>query len=168
MSKEYNISKSNCQCAACQKAMQPTQEYMATVHETDEDFAREDYCMECWSAKSSEGQADIVGVWRATIPQAQEKKKLFVDDELLVNFFQRLEQATEPAKINFRFVLALVLMRKKMLVYDRMLRKEDGSEVWTMHFKGSDQIHEVIDPKMDEDKIAQVSQHLGEILQGEL
>ena len=168
MSKEYNISKSNGQCVSCQKVLQPTQEYIATVRETDEDFVREDFCLDCWSEKSQQTQADIMGLWRATIPEAQEKKKLFVDDELLVNFFQRLQEATEPTKINFRFVLALILMRKKMLVYDRMIRKEDGTEIWNMHFKGSDQVHEVVDPKMDEDKITQVSQHLGEILQGEL
>lgn len=168
MAKEYNISKSTGRCNSCQNQMQVTQEYVATVRETDEDFAREDYCLDCWQAGPKDAQADIVGVWRATIEPKEQTKKLFVDDELLINFFQRLSGAHEPAKVNFRFVLALVLMRKKLLVYDRMLRKEDGTEVWAMHFKGSDEVHEVVDPKMDEEKIVQVSQHLGQILPGEL
>ena len=67
-----------------------------------------------------------------------------------------------------RFVLALLLMRKKLLVYDRSCTGEDGAEVWTMHFKGSDQTYQVTDPHMDEEKISQVSQQLGQILEGEL
>ena len=59
-------------------------------------------------------------------------------------------------------------MRKKLLVYDRMQREDDGGEIWQMHFKGSDQVHHVIDPKLDEDKIAEVSGQLGQILEGEL
>ncbi len=59
-------------------------------------------------------------------------------------------------------------MRKKLLVYDRMERGEDGTETWEMHLRGNPQGHRVIDPKMDEDKIAEVSTQLGQILEGEL
>ena len=99
---------------------------------------------------------------------AEEKKKLFVDDELLINFFERLEGAEGDLKLSFRFVLALVLMRKKLLIYDRMDRGEDGTETWEMHLKGNPRTHRVIDPRMDEEKIAEVSTQLGQILEGEL
>ena len=49
-----------------------------------------------------------------------------------------------------------------------MEKTSDGGETWEMHFKGSDAKHRVVNPKMDEDKIAQVSQNLGEILEGEI
>lgn len=168
MAKEYNISKSGGHCTACNREIVSDQEFMATVRERDEEFSREDYCLDCWTAQPRDNEPGIFGVWRSRIPPAAEKKKLFVDDELLVNFFQRLDGSDEPAKINFRFVLALVLMRKKMLVYDRMKKEDDGREVWQMHFKGNDQVHKVLDPHMDEEKIAQVSENLGQILEGEL
>jgi len=167
MSKDYNINRTSGQCVTCQKVMVPQEEFVATLRETAEDFLREDYCLPCWQANPREGQADIVGAWHGHIAQPSEKKKVFIDDEMLVNLFGRLEEAAEPAKINFRFVLALVLMRKKMLVYDKM-EKVDGQDVWRMHFKGSDQAQRVVDPHLDEEKIAEVSGHLGEILQGEL
>jgi hypothetical protein len=168
MAKEYNISKTSGQCASCKEPMVADQEFMATVRETEDDFVREDYCIQCWDAQPRQSGPDMLGVWRSRVPQPEQKKKLFVDDELLVNFFQRLEGAEEPAKINFRFVLALVLMRKRVLVYDRMTKGAEGNETWSMHFKGSDQVHQVVDPRMNEEQIAAVSQHLGQILEGEL
>jgi len=170
MGKDYNIAKTNGMCCSCERQLQPGEKFVATIIAGEENFAREDFCIACWEAKGPGEQATAgrFGVWRSCVPQPQEKKKLFVDDDLLVNFFERLADAEDQAKISFRFVLALVLMRKKLLVYDRADKGSDGLDVWTMHFKGSDTKHRVIDPDLDEDRIAEVSQHLGEILEGEL
>ena len=110
----------------------------------------------------------IAGTTGVSRLSPEEKKKLLVDDDLLMNFFRRLEGETQGVKISFRFVLGLVLMRKKLLIYDRMVKQDDGVELWQMHFRGSNQMHEVIDPKLDEDKIAEVSGQLTQILNGEL
>jgi hypothetical protein len=168
MAKEYNISRTSGLCGGCQKPLTPGEDLMATVREAGEELQRQDFCLACWQASPRESDPAVLAVWRMTLPQPQEKKKLFVDDELLSNFFQRLADAQDPAMINFRFVLALVLMRKRLLVYDRMEKQPDGGEVWSMHFKGDQTPHSVVNPNMDDDKIAQVSLQLGQILQGEL
>lgn len=168
MSKEYNISRPAAQCRKCEAKLAPAQELVATLRETDEQFIREDYCIGCWDDAAASQDKAIIGTWRTAVPEPEAKKKLFVDNDLLVNFFERLEGAAEPLKVSFRFVLALILMRKRLLVYDKLHKAPDGSETWQMHFKGSPRIHEVIDPKMDETKITETSEQLGQILEGEL
>jgi hypothetical protein len=142
----------------------------AAPEEPEDQFARQDYCAACWAqaAERTGTSPSLFGVWRSRVPEAREKRKTFVDDELLVNFFERLEGSDEPAKVQFRFVLALILMRKRVLVYDRMDRPADGQEVWTMHLKGSESHCQVVDPHLEEDRITEVSQQLGSILEGEL
>jgi hypothetical protein len=177
MAKEYNITRSAGRCTACQAELAPQQEFVATVREVpaaddpdgQEQLAREDYCLACWAPLREKAAADrsILGIWQSHVPEPKEKKKTFVDDEVLVNFFERLEDAEEPAKIQFRFVLALILMRKKMLVYDG-LESGEGDMPWLMHFRGSGKKCRVVDPHMDEDKIAEVSRQLGEVLEGDL
>jgi len=168
MAKEYEISKVTERCRRCGRELAPGEEIVATVRESGEEFVRQDFCPACWDGEDSPRGGDVLGVWRSAVPRPDQKKKLFVDDELLVNFFERLEGADDPAKVNFRFVLALVLMRKKLLHYERAEPREDGTELWKMRFRGSDQTVDVTNPNMDEEKIAQVSEHLGEILRGEL
>jgi len=168
MVKDYNISKTTGACADCRKDLAPGEEFVAIVREGPDELLRADYCRDCWGERPHDEQADVLGVWRSRVPQPQEKRKLFVDNELLINFFERLDGAEGSAKLCFRYVLALVLMRKKLLVYDRTDRGDDGTEIWRMHFKGSEEVHRVIDPKMDEEKIAQVARQLGQILDGEL
>ena len=168
MAKEYNISKTAGLCTACEKQLAPEEEFVAVLRDTADQFLREDFCVECWNSQDKPEGPDVFGIWRSKVPPAQEKKKLLVDDDLLINFFHRLDGESDEAKISFRFVLALVLMRKRLLIYDRLERRDQGEEVWLMHLRGSDLTHEVIDPRMDEDKIAEVSGQLGQILNGEI
>ena len=180
MAKEYNITKTTGRCRACGKEMAPGDAFVATVREapapvegeddSDDQFAREDYCLTCWdaAAEAVEGQSDVFGIWRSRVPRPKEKRKTFVDDEVLIGFLERLEGAEEEAKVQFRFVLALILMRKKRLIYERSAPGGDGRDVWTMRLRGTDSTCEVIDPQLNDEKIADLSHQLGVILEGEL
>jgi hypothetical protein len=167
MAREYNISKTACLCRSCQKHLAPGSELVATVREVGEELQRQDFCPECWSARSPQDRGEVLGMWHARVPTPAEKRKLLVDDELLVNLFQRLEAADTPAKANFRFVLALILMRKKLLVYDRT-ENEGALETWVMHLRGDPTPVKVVNPHLDDDKVAEVSGQLGQIMEGEL
>ncbi|HUS46877.1 MAG TPA: hypothetical protein VM098_02070 [Phycisphaerae bacterium] len=164
MAKEYDIGKAASKCVQCSRQLQTGEEFVATVKEAGDEFQRQDFCITCWSAAGRDESA-MLAVWRSRVPQSHEKNKLLVDNEVIVNFFDRLDGAEEPAKINFRFILGLVLMRKKLLVYDRMRKEPDGREVWQMHFRSDQRAVEVTDPHMDDVKIAEVSQQLNQIME---
>jgi len=82
-------------------------------------------------------------------------------------FFERLAKETEREKINFRFVLALVLMRKRRLKYNSTKTK-DGSEIWCLRLAGEKQIVEVTNPHLDAEQIEKLSSQIGRILQADL
>jgi hypothetical protein len=110
----------------------------------------------------------VLAFWQTIMPHPQAvKKKLFVDDQVLCELFERLSSATEPAKLNFRFVLGLILMRKRMIVYEST-RMDAESEIWQVRFKGKEAMLDLLNPKLHEQQVAEVSQQLGEILNEEL
>lgn len=157
-------------CVKCGQPLPPGTDVIALVRANGEELFREDYHLSCWVEpveKQASANKDVLGVWRTKIPTREEKKKLLIDDVLLINFFERLAGQEDTSRINFRFVLALILMRKKLLSYQGMDRNDDGMEVWKMKLRGSDELHEVFDPKMDEFMISQVSASLGEVMQGD-
>ncbi len=92
---------------------------------------------------------------------------MFIDDDMLMAFFDRLGTETDPEKINFRFVLTLVLMRKRKLKYDNS-RTEDGKEIWQLKVAAQQRTVEVVNPNLTEDKIEELSSQVGQILQVEL
>jgi len=168
MPKDYDIAKISGQCCACGRALEAGAAFVATVHEADGELQRRDWCPACWQGRDADAQKAPLASWAARVPTPEQKKRTFVDDDVLVQFFERLDGTDEPARVSFRFVLALLLMRKKLLVYDGSGRRADGAEVWHMHFKGDEQSREVLDPHMDEQKIAEVTEQIGAILESEL
>ena len=49
-----------------------------------------------------------------------------------------------------------------MLVYDNS-RTEDGKDIWVLHFKGREEKLDLLNPKLDESQMMEVSQQLGQI-----
>ena len=161
---EWEIDKPLGQCCGSGKKIEYGEEYYAALGETDQGLARRDLCADYWQAE----KPDVFCYWRTKLPEPGQKMQIFVDDEMLMAFFERLAEETEQEKINFRFVLALVLMRKRRLKYDSS-KTEDGNEIWRLRIVGADrQFVEVMNPHLDQKQIEQLSSQIGEILQVDL
>jgi hypothetical protein len=162
---QYEVARPRGQCVVCQTEIEPGQPLMAALKETQLGFERLDVCLKDWPDFD---RSNLIGFWKTTMPLVEQKKKLFVDDEVLSQLFERLADTTEPAKLNFRFVLGLILMRKRLIVYENSHADHAGREIWQVRFKGKDQMLDLLNPKLDESQIQDVSTQLGEILNEEL
>jgi hypothetical protein len=161
----YDVARPLGKCAVTGEPIAQGEKFMAALRETPAGFERVDVSTNAWPQFD---RKDVVGFWQATMPALEQKKKLFVDDEVLCDLFERLKDTTEQPKLNFRFVLGLILMRKKMLVYETSRTEDGGKDVWVVRFKGREDKLDLLNPKLDEAQVAEVSQQLGQILNEEL
>jgi len=118
------------------------------------------------------------------VPQASEKKKVFVDNQVLMDILNKLEG--DSKRQAFRFVLSLVLTRKRFLRFDETKKvvvvEADGVDGakkvehwWVLTpkvnvMKGpmgkwdeSRQI-EIFDPQLNDEQITDVVEQMTEIL----
>ena len=160
---EWTINKPLGQCFGTGVKIEPGQEYFGALVKTEEGLQRRDFCADYWESE----KPDVFCYWKTKLPHPDQKKQLFVDDQMLMAFFERLEKETDPEKVNFRFVLALILMRKRILKYEDTTT-DDGREIWRLRVVGDKQIAEVINPHLDEEQVEQLSSQIGEILQTDL
>jgi hypothetical protein len=160
----YEVARPQGKCAVTGRDIQPDEKFMAALRETPAGFERVDVSMEAWANYEHK---DVVAFWLTAMPKAQAKKQIFVDDQVLCDLFERLAGVSEPAKVNFRFVLGLILMRKRLLTYEST-RSEEGREWWIVRPRGREDRLEMLNPRLDETQMADVSRQLGEILNEEL
>jgi len=160
---DWEINKPIGQCAGSGKEIQYGEEYYGALVQSEEGFKRCDFCLEYWQNEKPE----VFCFWKTRLPDPDEKKQIFIDDNMLMAFFERLENETDQEKINFRFVLAMILMRKRFFKYDET-KIEDGNEIWRLKVVGDKNIVEVRNPHLNEEQIEQLSSQLGEILQTNL
>ena len=197
MAKDFKISRTQGLCIRCNQTLEPGDEIYALVRAEQDELLREDYHVRCWdllhnasanaepriphetsgeedtvwamkdtAVRKPQDDPDVLGVWKTRIAQPEEKKKLLVDNALLVNFFERLEGHDEPSRVKFRYVLTLILMRKRLLNYEG-ITTSDGVDIWKMRLRGTNLFYSVIDPKLDEEQVSEVSASLGEIMEGD-
>jgi len=160
---EWNVAKTAGACCVTGKPLQENAEHYSALFETAEGFERRDYGLDAWEGPPDEA----ICFWKARVPAKEEKKRMFVDDDVLVNFFLRLEDTRDQLKLNFRFVLGLILMRKRLLKYEQTVR-EDAAEFWVMQLVKEKSPHRVLNPSLDDAQIREVSGQLTAILHGDM
>ncbi len=161
----YSVSKPQGTCAYTNEPINPGDKMMAMVVESPAGLDRLDYKLEAWD---QDDQSKALAFWQTVMPAPdQVKKKLFVDDEVLCTLFEKLSETTEENKIQFRFILGLILMRKRLLVYESS-QIVNGNEEWTMRRKGKEDRFTMINPRLNEEQVKSVSAQLGEIMNEEL
>jgi hypothetical protein len=162
----YDVSRPQGKCCVTGQTIEPGAKMMAALRETPTGLERLDISIQGWETFD---RKEVLAFWQTVMPSPQQvKKKLFVDDQVLCELFERLATVTEPAKLNFRFVLGLILMRKRMIVYESTRTEADGREIWKVRFRGREDLLDLLNPKLNEEQVSEVSRQLGEILNEEL
>ncbi len=114
-------------------------------------FVRKDYSVEAWQG----APADAFSFWAGRVPAAGARRRPPIDDDLLLDCFGRLEGRTDAAGENFRYVLALLLMRRKRFKFEEA-RNEDGREVLVLRCGRTGARHEVVNPRLGDEEMAAV------------
>ena len=145
---EWEIKRALGQCSGTGEEFQAGKGYFAALVDTAEGFERRDYSIEYWEQEKPETYC----FWKTKMGDPEQKKKMFIDDEMLMAFFERLAEEVEQEKIDFRFVLTLILMQKRKLKYlGSELREEQ--EWWKLRVAGEGREVEVVNPHLSEDQI---------------
>jgi hypothetical protein len=163
MAQQWDVKSASGVCGKSGRALAEGEEFYTVLFEEGESFRRADFAADAW-----EGPPDgCFCFFKSRTPVKEKKKKLFVDTEMLIGFFRRLEDETEPVRVQFRFVLALLLMRKRLLRYESSAIT-DGLEVWEMVLTPDKSAHRVVNPHLTDDQIENVSQQLSVILHSDM
>jgi hypothetical protein len=163
MATEFEISRTAGKCFVSERDLAEGEAYYAVLIETAEGFERRDYSLEAWSGPPDGSYCH----WRTRIPVRDHKpRSLAIDQAMLSDLFVRLEDEDSEMKQRFRFVLALLLMRKRLLKFEQTTR--DGErEFWQMRLTRDQSIHQVLNPQLTDDQIDRLSTQLMALLGGE-
>jgi len=161
-------------CAACQKQFVVGDALFSALYQEQGEFIRKDYCESCWPASRS---GDQFSFWRSVVPEPEEveKKKRRLDamlnPETLLEVLKEMPDDPDPAKRRFRFVLSLMVMRRKKLKLLQIARRKAASGEGTEDFlimqttgRAKKQRFEIADVKMTEDEMIAAQDEVGRLL----
>lgn len=178
----YDLGRHSGVCAATGRALRPGDAIITALAEApDAERAnagtpfglflhRADFAADAWDAGAR--PQGLLYFWRTTVPESGQARRILVDDETLLDLLIRLESDVRPSRVAFRFVLGLLLVRRKLLrvVGQRHESTADGErEIWLVLPKGSDPAAPsiaLVNPRLREEDVCAIAEELGEIMQG--
>lgn len=125
---EWRYTRRQVQCASCESTFQDGERHASALVFEGEELRREDHCTTCFARRSS---VEDLFFWYTR--HALSKRALQLDLATLEALFLRLEGRSEPRIRELRYVLCLLLMRKRRLRLDRVVRGEIDGEAMILH-----------------------------------
>lgn len=166
---EWEVERTSGKCTVSGRPLSEGEEFYAVLFDRNGKLERIDYALESWNGPPEGAYC----FWKSRVPVKEKKRQVWVDNDILANLFVRLADEEDEGKIQFRFVLALLLMRKRLLKYEQTLRDGDR-EHWQMRFLGElanqagGAVHLVRNPQLSDEQIKTVSEQLSAILHGDV
>lgn len=158
---DWEMPRRGERCAACDAVFDAGTVMHACLFVTTAGYERRDYCTSCGPS----GDTPPVAEWR-TRRQAPEKPRRAFDRDTIIAFFQRLTEPQSPEQLQLRFVLALLLWRKKIL---QLVETEPGAdgEIWRFRAPADNTRYDVVRPELDDDRAEALSSQIEQLLSGE-
>jgi hypothetical protein len=106
---DFEVQRCTRRCAATDRALEPGDECYSVLEISGADVVRKDFCPAGWS-----GAPDAaLGWWKSRVPQPTAKKIKLAPNDVLLELFDQL--ADRPDQIDLRYVLTLLLVRRRVL-----------------------------------------------------
>ncbi|MCE9530780.1 MAG: hypothetical protein K8T89_06605 [Planctomycetes bacterium] len=155
----YQIQGPARQCAATGRELRPGERIYSVLLEEAGQFVRKDYAADAWPGPP----ANSAAYWCGRIPASGAARRPTINEEWLIDCFTHLSEATEPAQRNFRYVVALLLMRRKRLKFDDV-KLVDGEEYLLLRDARTGARYEVLDPRLNEAEANAVQEEVFRVL----
>jgi hypothetical protein len=146
-------------CASTGRSLEPGEKYFSALFDEAGQFVRKDYAADAWPGSPE----NAIAFWAGRVPELNQKRRLTFDDELLMECFARLADDIDPDRIRFRYVLALLLLRRKRLKFEDV-RRDGEQEFMQLKCPKTASAFEVRDPRMSEADMETVQDEVFKLL----
>lgn len=153
---EYAIQKSSRRCYDSDRILAPGERYYSAIIQKGSDLVRRDYSTEKWPGPT----AETIGWWVAKVPDKKSSKTKLAPAQVLLDTLQSFLET--PGKDHIAYLLALLLLRKKILHSEDTPDTADDATIATLELCSTSGNQHFVVP------IAEISVAETETIQAEL
>ncbi|MBC7966795.1 MAG: hypothetical protein H7Z17_12830 [Fuerstia sp.] len=152
---EFNIRPAAKCCAKTGQPFRPGDVCWSILTEKDGQMVRQDFSSQAWDGPPPE----TIGHWRSVVPAFTVTTRPKLDADSLFDYFLQLSDSPNIVQQQYRYVLALLLLRKRRLVLEEVLELDDRP---TMRLVGSagEGPFDVPEEELNEEQIDRLQQQL--------
>lgn len=124
---EAEIERCTRHCATSGRELTPGEEIFSALAPERGKLRRHDYSATAWTGPPK----GAVAWWKSRIPLRETKRPHLTPNDALLEVFRNLEHEAEQQEL--RYVLALLLVRRRVFRQEELRRNPDGSETLVLY-----------------------------------
>ena len=109
----FDVPRCSKVCAATSRELKPGEWFHSVLLIDKGEIKRLDYSQDGWEGPPADETMELIGHWKSRLPMANDNKAKLAPNDILLNLFDQL--ADEPDKREMRYVLVLLLIRRRIL-----------------------------------------------------
>jgi hypothetical protein len=156
---DYEIQRCSRRCAATDRELKNGELCYSLLVPEGGQVVRRDYSAEGWPG-APEG---ALGWWKSTVVDPNAGRPHWAPSDVMLHYFERL--ADDPAAEDARYVLALLLVRRRVLRVEGTEQDALGRETLVLHSIRSEGQYRVAELVPTPERAAAIQQQLAELLQ---
>ncbi len=161
MADVWHIARGSRTCAKSGTAIPPEAPYYSALLENDDGFERRDFCAEAWPEVE---KGDFFSYWKNKGYAPRGDRRPPVDYDRVLDFFDALAGGDSRDRRLFRYVLALVLVRRRRLRLDDMGRTEQGDDRLVLHDRrDGGRTIEIVSPSATREELEKAQEKLNRL-----
>jgi hypothetical protein len=158
---EFDVRSCSRRCSSTERELEPGDVYFSVLEAAGAELVRHDYSVEAWEGEPEE----CVGWWRSRVPAKEGSKPKLAPTDVMLNLFVALDNRSQDKP--FRYLLGLLLLRRRALRRDDSHVTEEGHEVLTLFCPRRDETFELIVADPDAAQTQQLQQRMIDLLYGD-
>jgi hypothetical protein len=156
---DYAIERSAKCCAATGREFAPGEWFYSVLIGQGDELKRCDYSAQAWQGPPP----GTIGWWKSQMPDQNVRRSAWAPNEVLLGFFDEL--AAQPDKQDMRYVLALLLVRRRVMRMEEEQRDESGQERLLLYCPRRDAEYTVPAVPPDAQRTEEIQQVLAKLLE---
>jgi hypothetical protein len=155
---DFDVQRCTRRCAATDRELRSEEVFYSVLQSEGSEVVRRDYCEEAWT----EPPKDVIGWWKSQMPSPNANKMHWAPNDVMLHYFQKLEDDT--AKADVRYILALLLIRRRIVRLDDRETDAEGREWMVVYCPKNETEYKVATVPPSGDRINEIQDELARLL----
>jgi hypothetical protein len=158
---EWDIQSRADTCTTCQKPFVDKETYHTLLRMDTTGYQRSDLCGTCYVNAPRDG---VLSYWQGEYKLPALPAPEPIQKETAETLLRKLVESSDPAHAAARYILAVMLERKRILKHRDTVREQNGNELLVYEHAGTGESFTIPDPHLRLDQLAQVQQEITAVL----
>ena len=155
---EFDVQRCTRRCATADRELRPGEPFFSVLVSEGSQVVRYDYGEEAWQGPP-EG---CIGFWKSRMPEPNSTRISWAPNDVMLDYFQQLEE--DVAKQDIRYVLALLMIRRRLLRLEETRAIDAGGELMVLYCPRNETEYKLNVVTPGKERIQEIQQELGQLL----